>query len=152
MICIRSIAVFVTCLSVFLVCGNPVDHSGLYSLQLDPEGHYKIQWSVDYSQEIVKFQLTAKVMNFYQIMFHYSVNSVFPWSKNMNSIKVSINLKPINCLYVHSQYFAMTQSFSPWREPHQMTVYCYYRLAGIASCACNVHNFRFFFNSKMAQA
>ena len=31
-----------------------------------------------------------------------------------------------------------------------MTVYCWYGLAGIASCACNFQKFRFFY-SKMAQ-
>ncbi|GFR90948.1 hypothetical protein ElyMa_004316300 [Elysia marginata] len=52
---------FLACLNTFLVCGQSSDdHTPTYSLQLDPDGHFSLQWSLDYSQEMVKFQLKAK--------------------------------------------------------------------------------------------
>ncbi|GFR98676.1 dopamine beta-hydroxylase, partial [Elysia marginata] len=53
---------FLACLNTLLVCGQSSDdHTPTYSLQLDPDGHFSLQWSLDYSQEMVKFQLTAKI-------------------------------------------------------------------------------------------
>ncbi|KAK3791493.1 hypothetical protein RRG08_055517 [Elysia crispata] len=47
---------------MLLVSGQSnLDQPPRYSLQLDPAGHFKIEWSLDYSQEIVKFHLTAKI-------------------------------------------------------------------------------------------
>ena len=62
MLCSMAICI-IMCLSMLLVSGQSnLDQPPRYSLQLDPAGHFKMEWSLDYFQEIVKFHLTAKVL------------------------------------------------------------------------------------------